>query len=99
MRWNKRIRDLREDHDMTQDELADKLNISKRTLLRYESGISEPTIGILISLSLIFNVSIDYLVERKIENYKMNEIIIELKKIPVENFYNFLYQQLTNKTK
>ena len=42
MRWNKRIRDLREDHDMTQDELADKLNISKRTLLRYESGISEP---------------------------------------------------------
>ena len=62
MRWNKRIKDLREDHDMTQDELADKLGVSKRTLLRYESGTSEPTISILISLSLLFNVSIDYIV-------------------------------------
>ena len=78
MRWNKRIRDLREDHDMTQDELADKLNISKRTLLRYESGISEPTIGILISLSLIFNVSIDYIAGIKDTTIIEEESIKEL---------------------
>ena len=64
MKWNKRIKDLREDHDMTQDELAQKLGVSKRTLLRYESGESEPSISILISLSLLFNVSIDYIVGR-----------------------------------
>lgn len=65
MKWNKRIKDLREDHDLTQDELAQKIGISKRTLLRYESGASEPTIGILISLSLLFNVSIDYIAGSK----------------------------------
>jgi transcriptional regulator with XRE-family HTH domain len=89
MKWNKRIRDLREDHDMTQDELADKLNISKRTLLRYESGISEPTIGILISLSLIFNVSIDYIagvkdsdvIEEESIKEQLNNLINYIEKI------------------
>lgn len=61
MSWNKRIKDLRIDHDMGKKELADKLDISERTLTRYESGISEPTISVLIKLSLLFNVSIDYI--------------------------------------
>ncbi|MFR7881718.1 MAG: helix-turn-helix domain-containing protein [Christensenellales bacterium] len=51
MSWNKRIKDLRIDHDMGKKELADKLDISERTLTRYESGISEPTISVLIKLS------------------------------------------------
>lgn len=61
MSWNKRIKDLRIDHDMGKKELANKLDISERTLTRYESGISEPTISVLIKLSLLFNVSIDYI--------------------------------------
>ena len=61
MSWNKRIKDLRIDHDMGKKELANKLGISERTLTRYESGISEPTISVLIKLSLLFNVSIDYI--------------------------------------
>lgn len=65
MKWNKRIKDLREDNDMTQEELATRLGISKRTLLRYESGVSEPTISVLISLSLLFNVSVDYIIGNK----------------------------------
>lgn len=39
MSWNKRIKDLRIDHDMGKKELANKLDISERTLTRYESGI------------------------------------------------------------
>lgn len=62
MNWSKRIKDLRIDHDMTKKELADKLDISERTLTRYESGISEPTISVLIKLSLLYNVSLDYIV-------------------------------------
>lgn len=60
MFWNKRIKDLREDNDLTRAQLAKKLDISERTLSRYENGEYEPTIGILIKLSLMFNVSIDY---------------------------------------
>ena len=59
MYWNKRIKDLREDNDLTKQELADKLDISERTLTRYETGESEPTISVLIKMSLIFNVSLD----------------------------------------
>ena len=62
MKWNKRIKDLRIDHDMSQDELANILKISKRTLLRYENGESEPTISILIQIALLFNVSTDYII-------------------------------------
>ncbi len=61
MFWNKRIKDLREDNDLTRAQLAKKLDISERTLSRYENGEYEPTIGILIKLSLMFNVSIDYI--------------------------------------
>ena len=62
MSWNKRIRDLREDHDMKKYELAEKLDISERTLTRYESGECEPTVIVLIKLALLFDVSIDYIV-------------------------------------
>ena len=62
MYWNKRIRDLREDHDMKKIELAEKLDISERTLTRYESGECEPSVSVLIKLSLLFDVSIDYIV-------------------------------------
>ena len=74
---------------MNQEELANKLGISKRTLLRYESGVSEPTISILISLSLLFNVSIDYLAgikdtteidEASMED-ELNEVIKQIEKI------------------
>ncbi len=61
MFWNKRIKDLRIDANMTIAELAKKLDISERTLSRYESGISEPTIGVLIKMSLVFDVSVDYI--------------------------------------
>lgn len=61
MLWYKRIRDLRIDNDLTKTELANKLDISERTLARYETGESEPTISVLIKMSHIFDVSIDYI--------------------------------------
>lgn len=76
MKWNKRIRDLREDNDLTQEDLASQLGISKRILLRYESGVSEPTISVLISLSLLFNVSVDYIIGTK-DTTEIDEISIK----------------------
>lgn len=61
MYWCKRLRDLREDHDMTKKKLAAILEVSEKTISRYEKGKSEPTISVLIKLSLLFNVSIDYI--------------------------------------
>lgn len=59
----KRIRDLREDRDWTQQEIADILFINRRTYASYENGINSMTPETLIKLAKIHNVSIDYLLE------------------------------------
>lgn len=57
----KRIRDLREDKDFTQQQLAEYLNISQATYSRYESGNLDVPSSVLIKLSDFYSVSIDYI--------------------------------------
>ena len=57
----KRIRDLREDHDFTQKQLAKKLNCSQQVYSNYELGQRDIPTDILIKLSKIYNVSVDYI--------------------------------------
>jgi len=59
-----RIRNLREDSDLTQEEFAKKLNISQRTLSYYESGTRNIPIDVLIRIADYFNCSTDYLLNR-----------------------------------
>ena len=53
---------LRKKQDMTQSELADKLNLTRQAISRYENGDSFPDISILVLICEIFNVSIDNLI-------------------------------------
>ena len=57
----KRIRDLREDHDKTQQEIADVLGTSQTMYARYERGANELPIHHLVSLCRYYNVSSDYI--------------------------------------
>jgi len=59
--YTKRLRDLREDHDLTQKELAAKLHMSQQQYQAYESGKVQPPITLLQDISTIYNVSVDYL--------------------------------------
>lgn len=56
-----RIRDLREDNDLTQCEIAAFLHIKQNTYSQYENGLRQPPIDILISLAGFYNTSVDYL--------------------------------------
>ena len=56
-----RIRDLREDHDLKQRQLADILNCSQQVYSNYELGQRDIPTDILIRLSNFYGVSIDYL--------------------------------------
>lgn len=58
---NLRIRDLREDRDLTQDRLAKLLSCSQQTYSRYESGKITIDIYNLIKLAKFYNTSCDYL--------------------------------------
>ena len=56
-----RIRNLREDKDWTQQQMADKLFINRRTYSSYETGVRSMSPEILIKLAEIHGVSVDYL--------------------------------------
>lgn len=56
-----RIRNLREDHDLKQRQLAEYLNCSQRVYSNYELGQRDIPTDILIKLSAFYNVSVDYL--------------------------------------
>lgn len=56
-----RIKDLREDHDLTQQKVADKIGITQRKYSYIETEVQPLTDDILIKLSQLYNVSIDYI--------------------------------------
>lgn len=60
----KRMRDLREDHDKTQQQIADILHTSQTMYARYERGANELPIHHLIKLCDLYEVSADYLLGR-----------------------------------
>ena len=57
----RRIRDLREDHDLKQHQVASYLNCSQQVYSNYELGQRDIPTDILIKLSAFYNVSVDYL--------------------------------------
>ena len=56
-----RIRDLREDHDLTQKEVAEYLHIRQNTYSQYENGQRQLPIEALIALARYYHTSTDYI--------------------------------------
>ncbi len=67
-----RIKNLREDSDMTQTDLAEILKTSVRSYCHYEKGTRKIPLDILVSLADYYDVSVDYLLGRT-NNKKMNK--------------------------
>lgn len=62
MKMNKnRLKDLREDHDYTQQQVAQRIGITQRKYSYIETGIQQLTAEVLVSLARFYNVSVDYL--------------------------------------
>ena len=64
-----RIKDLREDSDLTQSQIGEKLNLPQRTYAYYESGERTIPPEILIKLADFYNTSIDYILGRTDKKY------------------------------
>lgn len=74
-----RIRNLREDRDLTQKQIGQLLNMSQTGYNQYETGKNDIPTKVLIELSKFYNTSVDYLLnltdetkpyKRKVENNK-----------------------------
>ena len=61
----RRIRDLREDADLNQTEVAQYLGMSQTGYSKYETGENDIPTTILIKLAKFYNTSIDYLLDQK----------------------------------
>lgn len=75
-----RLKQLREENNLSQLDLANKLNMSQQAISAYEKGAREPDIDTIKKISDFFNVSTDYLLGKSdIRNPE------ELKKVPFAN--------------
>ena len=74
MKKYERIRNLREDLDMTQLQVGEYLHLSQRSYAHYEAGTREMPIEILIELADLFQVNLDYLVGRTDVKYMLPKL-------------------------
>lgn len=58
-----KIQELRKQNGMSQEQLAEKMGVSRQAVSKWESGICAPDIEKIIALSGLFGVSIDYLIK------------------------------------
>ena len=63
--YSERIKELRTQMHWSQQDLADRLDLSKQTISQYERGVRKPDQDNLIALCDIFNVSTDYLLGKR----------------------------------
>ncbi|MBE6053892.1 MAG: helix-turn-helix transcriptional regulator [Clostridium sartagoforme] len=83
MKFKDNLRKLRKENNLSQEKLAEKLNISRQAISKWESGKAYPDIDNLILLRDIFNVSLDELVVN--ERIDKEEIISEENYIDSDN--------------
>lgn len=62
---------LRKKQNLTQKDIAEKLNITQRAYSGYETGTREPDIQTILNIAEYFNISVDYLLGR----YKANDFL------------------------
>ena len=61
MNLSERLEDLRKQHDLTQDQLAEKLTVTRQAISRWERGLAYPTVDNLKALAQLYQVSLDTL--------------------------------------
>ena len=83
MKYNERIREIREDNSLTQQKVADLLHIGQRTYADYESGKTRIPIDSLLILAKFYNVSMDYIsgasnTNQSIQKYKQPHFLYSI---------------------
>lgn len=87
-----RLKDLREDSDLTQVQCAKIAYIGKNTYIRYENGERVPPLDVIVKYAEHYNVSIDYIAgltksKKKNGNYTNQEVLQNEKKISIQKMF------------
>lgn len=71
------LKELRKEKNLTREQLAEQLNVSGRTVSRWETGSNMPDISILVDLAEFYNVSIPEIIDGERKSETMNEEVKE----------------------
>ncbi len=63
MDFSEKLLTLRKANDMTQEQLAERLNVSRQSISKWESGQATPELEKIVAMSTVFNVTTDYLLK------------------------------------
>lgn len=102
MKLSEKIKSYRKVFDLSQEQLAEKLSVSRQVVTKWETEGGMPEISNLKALADLFNVSVDYLLddEKVVENPVLKEIYtIEGKKNNYSNRYDYAVSLLKNRYK
>ena len=90
MLFNEKLKILRKEYEFTQEELAEKLNVSRQAITKWESGEGIPDIENLKQISLLFNTTIDELVkEDKDVKTGMKDLYTYIQELEIEHSKHF----------
>lgn len=90
MLFNEKLKMLRKEKNLTQEELAEKLNVSRQAITKWESGDGTPDIENLKQVSVLFNTTIDELVkEEKNITTKIEEKYTYIEELEIEHTKHF----------
>lgn len=88
------IRHLRKERNLTQEELAEQLNISAQAISKWENGTSMPDISQIVPLANYFGVSTDTLFSRESKNDDNIKSLVHTIENDTENSYNIRFEKL-----
>ncbi|MBQ7975721.1 MAG: helix-turn-helix transcriptional regulator [Clostridia bacterium] len=87
---NFRLKSLREEAELTQQELAEKLSCAQQTITSYESERTQPDIETLCKMAAIFDTSVDYLIGysdvRRSFSYADESELVDREKVLLKSF-------------
>lgn len=74
-----KIKELRKDISMTQEDLAEKLNVSRQTISKWETSVTIPDADNIVAISKLFNITTDELLDYRVETVqKKKQFIMDM---------------------
>ena len=86
------LKELRKEKNLTQEQLATKLNVSGRTVSRWETGVNMPDISLLCELAEFYQISISEIIDGKRRIEQMNDDVKETV-LKLSDYTNTMNQQ------
>ena len=92
MDFSEKLLTLRKANDMTQEQLAEKLNISRQSVSKWESGQATPELDKIVALSSVFNVTTDYL----LKSSEIDDLSVKTEMLEKQQQMMFIREQKRN---